>query len=235
MARLAVIGGTSLLDSPFAADAERVDVAGVPLLDTGDLLFLQRHGLDVPVPAHRIDHARHVRALLAAGADRVLALSSTGSLRLDWPVGTVVAVDDFYAPHATLSLFDDARGHHVPGFDAAWRQQVVEAWQTAADTTIVDGGVYAETRGPRFETPAEVRALQRVADVVGMTVASECIVAGEAGLAYAAVCIVDNLANGLAAEPLTMEAFAAAVDANRARLLTELAATLPRLVEVTAA
>ena len=37
------------------------------------------------------------------------------------------------------------------------------------------------------------------ADVVGMTIASECIVAGELGLAYAAVCVVDNLANGIGA------------------------------------
>ena len=35
------------------------------------------------------------------------------------------------------------------------------------------------------------------ADVVGMTMASECIVAGELGLAYAAICVVDNLANGI--------------------------------------
>ncbi len=37
------------------------------------------------------------------------------------------------------------------------------------------------------------------ADVVGMTMASECVVAGELGLAYASVCVVDNLANGVAA------------------------------------
>ena len=37
------------------------------------------------------------------------------------------------------------------------------------------------------------------ADVVGMTIASECIVAAELGLAYAAICVVDNLANGIGA------------------------------------
>ena len=42
-----------------------------------------------------------------------------------------------------------------------------------------------------------------------MTIASECIVAGELGLAYAAVCVVDNLANGVGDQPLTVEEFEA--------------------------
>ena len=38
---------------------------------------------------------------------------------------------------------------------------------------VVDGGVYVETRGPRFETPAEIRWLATLGDIVGMTAASE--------------------------------------------------------------
>jgi 5'-methylthioadenosine phosphorylase len=67
--------------------------------------------------------------------------------------------------------------------------------------------VYAQTRGPRFETPAEVRLLATHADLVGMTVASEAHLAKEAGLAYAAVCKVDNLGNGLEGDPLTIEEY----------------------------
>jgi 5'-methylthioadenosine phosphorylase len=89
--------------------------------------------------------------------------------------------------------------------------------------------VYAQTRGPRFETPAEVRALTRVADLVGMTVASECILTSEVGLPYAAICVVDNLANGLGDAPLTLDEFRAGVAANRDRLVADLDALLPRL------
>ncbi len=38
-----------------------------------------------------------------------------------------------------------------------------------------------------------------------MTIASECIAACELGLAYAAICVVDNLANGVGESELTME------------------------------
>ena len=62
-----------------------------------------------------------------------------------------------------------------------------------------------------------------------MTVAAECIVATEVRLPYAAVCVVDNLANGLGTAPLTIDEFNAGVAANRARLLADLDAVLPRL------
>jgi 5'-methylthioinosine phosphorylase len=227
--RLAVIGGTGVRESTFGAGAVRTTVDDVPLLDAGGFVILQRHGIDTFVRPHEIDHASNLRALRAAGCDRVLGLSSTGSLRLDWPVGTTVCPDDFYAPQVTVTAHGDARSHSVPGFDPAWRSRVVGTWRARAATPIVDGGTYAQTSGPRFETPAEVRALTRIGDLVGMTIAAECILSRELGLAYAAVCVVDNLANGLAPEPLTIEAFQAAVAANRTALLADLDAVLPVL------
>ena len=213
----------------FASDAQRVTHGGVAMLETDGVLVLQRHGLDVWSPPHRIDHRAHVSALLGAGVDRVLALSSVGSLRTDWPVGTCVLTDDCYAPNETPSYHDDPRSHAVPGFDPAWRTTVRDCWAAAGATPLVDGGVYAQTRGPRFETPAEVRALTRVADLVGMTVASECILTSEVGLPYAAICVVDNLANGLGDAPLTLDEFQAGVAANRARLVADLDAVIPAL------
>ncbi|HEU5143002.1 MAG TPA: hypothetical protein VFU04_07590, partial [Solirubrobacterales bacterium] len=81
------------------------------------------------------------------------------------------------------------------------------------------------------ETPAEIRLLAAHADIVGMTLAAECIVAGELGLRYAAVCVVDNMANGVAARPLSAAELERARAANAARLRDALAAVLPRLLE----
>lgn len=228
--RLAVVAGSALRDTGFARDGRRIEHAGVALLEVGDTIVLQRHGLDAWSPPHRIDHRAHFAALLDAGVTHVLALSSVGSLRRDWTVGTVVLADDCYAPTVTQPFWDDERSHQVPRFDAAWRARVLTTWRRAAGTPIVDGGVYAQTSGPRFETPAEVRALTAVADLVGMTVASECVLASEIGLPYAAVCVVDNLANGLDEHPLTIEEFRAGVAGNRDRLISDLDAVIPALV-----
>ena len=200
------------------------DLAALAAQDDVDVVVRIRHGDGVP--AHLVDHAANCAALVDAGCDRVLALHSVGSLRADWPVGTVVAPDDFFAPWATPTTFDDVRGHRIPGIDTAWHDAVVAAWQASTDHPIISSGVYAQTTGPRFETRAEIRFLATVADVVGMTLASECTIAGELGLAYASISVVDNLANGIAATPLTMDEYAAGVAANR----TLLADALPRLV-----
>ena len=50
-----------------------------------------------------------------------------------------------------------------------------------------------------------MRLIAQHAHIVGMTVASECIVAGELGMPYAALCVVDNLANGVTTQALTAE------------------------------
>lgn len=228
--KLAVIAGSALRDSEFARHGARVEHAGTALLDVDGTIVLQRHGLDAWTPPHRIDHRAHFAALLDAKVTHVLALSSVGSLRHDRPVGTVVLADDCYAPTVTLPFWDDERSHQIPRFDAAWRATVLNRWRATTATPIVDGGVYAQTSGPRFETPAEVRALTTVADLVGMTVASECIIASEIGLPYAAVCVVDNLANGLDEQPLTMAEFHAGVVRNRDRLIADLDAVVPALV-----
>ena len=84
---------------------------------------------------------------------------------------------------------------------------MISAWGSLTGTELEDGGVYAQTLGPRFETPAEVKALAEHADMVGMTLAAETVLAGEAALAYAAVCTIDNLANGVADKALTVDEY----------------------------
>ena len=222
MGRLAVILGSSATGpagAEIAAAAEHQEVA-----------VLQRHSsADAYVLPHRIDHAANLRALLEEGCDRALAICSVGSLDLDLEVGTFVCPHDFIALGTTVTSFDDARAHATPGFDPSWREAVLAAWGESDAGELRDGGVYWQTNGPRFETPAEIRLLSAHADLVGMTLASECVVAGELGLAYAAVCVVDNLANGIAAEPLTPAEVDRHREANASRLSKSLDAVLPRL------
>jgi 5'-methylthioadenosine phosphorylase len=197
-------------------------------IEADGVVVYPRHGLDHRVPAHLLDHHANIRAVCEAGCDRVLALASVGSLRHDWEAGTLACVDDFLAPGVAPSFHADTRGHAVPGFDPAWRRRVLAAWGSA-EIALADGGVYAQVPGPRFETPAEVKMLARDADVVGMTIASEAILAKEAGLAYAAICTVDNLANGLEDEPLSVEEYRAFRTSFAPRLLADLARVLPEL------
>jgi 5'-methylthioadenosine phosphorylase len=221
MGRLAVILGSG---ATGPAGAEIVAIA------EGHSAVLQRHGgEDSYVLPHRIDHAANLRSLAAAGCDRVLAICSVGSLDAGLAVGEFVCPHDFIALTTTITTFDDPRGHATPGFDVDWRTEVLAVWRASGAGSLRDGGVYWQTNGPRFETPAEVGLIAAHADLVGMTLASECVVAGELGLAYAAVCVVDNLANGVAALPLSPAELERDRERNAIRLRDDLAATLPAL------
>jgi 5'-methylthioadenosine phosphorylase len=221
MGRLAVILGSNALgpggEAVCAAAAEH------------GAAIVQRHGVgDVYCLPHEIDHFANLEPLVEQGCDRVLAIGSVGSLSAGLPVGSLLCPDDFVALHLGLSIFSDQRAHSAPGFDAEWRGEVLSAWRSSG-ASLRDGGVYWQAIGPRFETPAEIRLMAAHADVVGMTIASECIVAGELGIAYAAVCAVDNLANGIGAGPLSVPELEADRGANALRLRDGLAAVLPRL------
>jgi purine nucleoside phosphorylase len=228
MGRLAVILGSSAAGpggGEIAAAAERRGA-----------VVLQRHGSDTYRLPHEIDHAANLRSLLEAGCDRVLAICSVGSLDAEIGVGSFVCPDDFIALQVTVTTFGDPRGHAMPGFDPQWRGEILGAWAASGAEgpdgagTLRDGGIYWQTNGPRFETPAEIKLIAPHADLVGMTLASECIVAGELGLPYAAVCVVDNLANGLAAQPLTAAEVERHRERNATRLRDALETVLPALI-----
>ncbi len=204
MSRLGLIVGSALLGAEPSLGAE--------------VIVVQRHGGGEYLPPHRIDHPANLRLLAERGCKTVLALSSVGSLREEIEVGSFLCPDDFVALHLGGSGFDDARGHVVPGFDPDWRSRVIEAWRRSSGEPLRGGGTYWETIGPRFETPAEIRLIASHAEVIGMTLASECVAAGELGIAFAAVCAVDNLANGIGGEQLSGGAYEAGRAANRARL-----------------
>jgi 5'-methylthioadenosine phosphorylase len=233
MGRLALVGGHGFqtLD-PWAGAPKaqlRTERGEVGVLDAGAYLVLPRHGIDAYTPAHIVDHGRNLAALLDSDCDRVLAICSVGSLHRELGVGSFLCASDFIALGQVDTAFDDERGHVVPAFDPVWRRLVLEAWGTATDEPIRDAGIYWQSPGPRFETPAEVRLIARHAKVVGMTMASECVAACQLGLAYAAVCVVDNLANGIGDAPLTREEYEAGHAANRERLVGALGGVLPAL------
>jgi 5'-methylthioinosine phosphorylase len=222
MGRLAVVLGSNGL-GPGGEDV------AAAVADRGAVV-MQRHdgGGEYTLP-HRIDHAANMRNLVERDCDRVLAIGSVGALHVELGVGSFVCPDDFIALHLGLTGLADVRAHRTPGFDPAWRGQLVEAWGASGAPDLRDGGVYWQAIGPRFETPAEIALIAAHAEVVGMTIASECVVAGELGLAYAAICLVDNLANGVGPGPLSVEEMEGQRAINVARLRDALDLVLPGL------
>jgi len=241
MGLLGVIGGSGLYGlSPAAnsADAEGPAGAGpeaetqfvsspwgpssgpMVIYEVGSgegVAFIARHGVSHAIAPHQVNYRANIHALREAGCDRILAVCSVGGIAPDCRPGALVVpdqlVDYTWGREATFQGPDDPVVHFdfTNPYSPEWRSQVTSAL-AGQGIEFIDGGTYAAVQGPRFETAAEIRRL--AADgchVVGMTGMPEAILAREAGLDYAAICLVGNLAAGISPEELKMGDVIAAV------------------------
>ncbi len=225
---LGIIAGTSLIGEEFKGrkcrkETVMTEYGDVDVFGGSDAIFLPRHGIAMDTPPHRINHRANIAALKESGVDGVVCVCSTGSLNPEMPPGTLVVPDDYINFGMPLTFYDDEIRHIVPALDEGLRSRIVKASHGK------DGGVYVQTHGPRFETKAEIRVLGQFADIVGMTMANEATLCCEAGIPVAALCTVDNYANGVAAqEPgLSYEAIIGNIEGNR-EMVTEIIMRLIR-------
>ena len=168
-----------------------------------EVVFLPRHGDHHQFPPHRINYRANIEALRLFGVEQVIAVAAVGAVDVALPLSGVVIPHQIidYTWGRAQTFFDDfSTGvRHVDFSDPfcpALRRKLVAA---AGDERIhcVDGGVYAATQGPRLETAAEIdRLAGDGCTVVGMTGMPEAALAREAGLCYAMLAVVVNLAAG---------------------------------------
>ena len=148
-----------------------------------------------------------VRTLAALGVELLVQTNAAGSLDHAMPPGTVMLVED----HINLVQRSPLVGEPGDGrfvdmgtaYDATLRLQA-QAAAVATTGHALPVGVYAWVLGPQFETPAEIRMLQRLgAQAVGMSTVPETILARHAGLKVLALSLMTNMAAGLSAETLS--------------------------------
>lgn len=202
----AIIGGTGIGDL-LQAGGEPVEAAtqfGVlsAIRRRDGLLVVARHGLGHRLPPHKVPYKTMAAGLIALGVDTCLSSAAVGSLDPEIGPGELVAVTDFIDfTGRNITMFE--LGVHHTDFSPGVSIRLVDQMKAAG---VRHTGVYACTNGPRYETPAEVRALRILgADLVGMTVASEATVMREMGIEYGCLAIVTNFAAGIAPIELSHE------------------------------
>ncbi|MDQ3618053.1 MAG: S-methyl-5'-thioinosine phosphorylase [Pseudomonadota bacterium] len=210
---LAVIGGTglyALADLQEVETHQPVNLYGAPSgplrigrLDGHRVAFLARHGEGHSVPPHQINYRANLFALKALGARRVLALNTVGGITGRFGPRVLACPDQLIDyTWGRISTICEEPGNEVLHVDFGEPytrplRQAVLAAAAQAGVSLVDGGCYGATQGPRLETRAEIARLRRDGcDLVGMTGMPEAALARELGLDYACLAIVANWAAG---------------------------------------
>lgn len=169
-----------------------------------------------------------VRVVHALGARTLFISNAAGGVRRTFRPGDLMMITD----HINLQSRNPLVGPVEPGdtrfpdLSAAWspRLQGLLASAAADCGTELLRGVYAALLGPTYETPAEVRMLERLGvDAVGMSTVPEAIVAAATGMEVAGVSCITNHAAGQTDAPLHHEEVIAvgAKAAERFRALVE--------------
>lgn len=222
MTLLAIIGGSGLTKLKNLQIAERRVMRtpyGEPSapLTYGDLggrtvIFLPRHGAGHTIPPHRVNYQANIWALKESGASHVVAVAAVGAITERALSQHLVFPDQIidYTYGRAHTFFGETQKQvtHVD-FTYPYCEELRQILLDAAKRAKLSAGpigTYAATQGPRFETIAEIRRLERDgADVVGMTGMPEAALARELGLCYATVAVIANPAAGKAAGEISVK------------------------------
>ncbi|NHA66726.1 purine-nucleoside phosphorylase [Phycicoccus flavus] len=141
-----------------------------------------------------------IRTAAAAGCSAVVLTNGCGGLDPAWAPGTPVLISD----HINLTGATPLEGATFVDLTDLYSPRL-RALAQEVDPGLAEG-VYAQFRGPQYETPAEVRMAKVLgADLVGMSTALEAIAARHAGLEVLGISLVTNAAAGISATPLSHE------------------------------
>lgn len=174
---------------------------GVPvLMQSGRFHLYEGHPVETT--------ALPVRVFARLGIRTLVVTNAAGGIRSTFRPGTLMLIAD----HVNLMFRNPLIGPALEGeerfpdmsdpYDRELRQL---ARDVARERRIaLDEGVYVGLLGPSYETPAEIRMLQRCGvDAVGMSTVPEVIVARARGIKCLGFSTITNLAAGISPTALS--------------------------------
>ena len=221
MSKLAIIGGTGLTQLGALSIVRRDQLTtpyGMPSSEfiTGELndkevVFLARHGNPHRIAPHKINYRANIWGLKQLGVDQIIAVAAVGGISAQMAPAHIAIPDQVidYSYGRQHTFFDtevDSVSHidFTYPYNQALRSRLINA-AAKAQIKISPLGTYGCTQGPRLETAAEIRRMERDGcDLVGMTGMPEAALARELDMDYAAIAVIANWAAGKTEGEITM-------------------------------
>lgn len=149
------------------------------------------------------------RLMKCMGIGILFLTNAAGGINPDFHVGDFMMITDqisSFAPSPLIGENVSELGDRFPDMTHIYDPELqMLIRETAEEEQIaLQEGVYLQTTGPNFESPAEIRMYGMLgADAVGMSTACEAIAARHAGVRVCGISCISNMASGLSDEELS--------------------------------
>lgn len=206
-AEFGVIGGTGLYDPKLLKNIREItvdtpygkpsDAITIGELNDKTVAFLPRHGKKHTIRPTDINVRANIFALKELGVKRILAPSTVGSLKEEYHPGEIALIDQFIdrTTRREQSFYTQDKVCHISVAEPMCSdlRKTLIAVAKDFDIRIHETGTYVCIEGPRFSTKAESKMYRQWgADVVGMTLVPECVLAREAEICYANISTITD-------------------------------------------
>ena len=149
------------------------------------------------------------RLMKCMGIEILFLTNAAGGINRGFHVGDFMLITDqisSFAPSPLIGENVSELGERFPDMTHIYDENLRELIKKTAqeEKIALQEGVYLQTTGPNFESPAEIRMYGLLgADAVGMSTACEAIAARHAGIRVCGISCISNMASGLSDEELS--------------------------------
>jgi 5'-methylthioadenosine phosphorylase len=203
--RVAIIGGSGVYDPKIFRKEKEIKIKtpfGYPSapIEIGDFLgkriaFLARHGKSHQFSPHKVPQKANIWALKKLGIERIIGICAVGSLKKNFRPGDIVICDQFvdFTKKREYTFYDKEAVHvsladpFCPGLRSLFYKKAKKL-----KIPVYQKGTYLCVEGPRFSTRAESKFFRNFADIIGMTLIPEAVLAREQEICYLSLAAVTD-------------------------------------------
>lgn len=203
--KIAIIGGSGVYDSGIFKKEGEMKIKtpfGYPSasIEIGEFLgkkvaFLARHGKKHQFPPHQVPQRANLWALKKIGIERIIGICAVGSLKENFKPGDIVICDQFidFTKKRDYTFYNKG-AVHVSLADPFCPELRSLFYKEAKKLKIPvhQQGTYFCIEGPRFSTRAESKFFRNFADIIGMTLIPEAILARELEICYLSLAMITD-------------------------------------------
>lgn len=207
MVKVGIIGGSGVYDPNLFEDAKKLKVH-TPYGETSSMItignfqgvpmaVIARHGEGHKINPTNVNYRANIHAMKELGVTHIIATGAVGSLKEEIKPGDLIFTDQFIdrTTKRKSTFYEDNKVCHISIAEPTCKELRKLLAQEAMNLGLRhhEKGTCVVIEGPKFSTKAE-SAMHRMwgADIVGMTMVPECVLAREAGICYATIALVTD-------------------------------------------